>query len=116
MKIELREFNCSKNKMEGVFLGMPGPWAGHMHEAADHYTTKIGGLPDWPIPLPSTSVDLFKCSACKNDLSLLAQVYAPISKKNLNIEERVIYVFGCLMSECGSTTLESYSNPKVCKK
>lgn len=94
--------------MGGVFLGMPGPWAGHMHEAADHYTTKIGGLPDWPIPLPSTSVDLFKCSACKSDLSLLAQVYAPISKKNLNIEERVIYVFGCLMPECGSTTLESY--------
>lgn len=91
--------------MGGVFLGMPGPWAGHMHEAADHYTTKIGGLPDWAIPLPSTSVDLFKCSACKSDLSLLAQVYAPISKKNLNIEERVIYVFGCLMPECGSTTV-----------
>ncbi|PHT32108.1 hypothetical protein CQW23_28445 [Capsicum baccatum] len=91
--------------MGGVFLGMPGPWAGHMHEAADHYTTKIGGLPDWPIPLPSTSVDLIKCSACKSDSSLLAQVYAPISNTTLNIEERVIYVFGCLMPECGSTTV-----------
>ncbi|CAN4106489.1 unnamed protein product [Withania somnifera] len=88
-----------------VFLGMPGPWAGHMHEAADHYTTKIGGLPDWPIHLPSTSVDLFNCSACKSDLSLLAQVYAPISKKDWKIEERVIYVFGCLTPECGSTTV-----------
>ncbi|XP_059308007.1 probable 20S rRNA accumulation protein 4 isoform X3 [Lycium ferocissimum] len=90
--------------MGGVFLGMPAAWAGHMHEAADHYTTKIGGLPDWPIPRPSTSVDLLKCSACKSDLCLLAQVYAPISKKSLNIEERVIYVFGCLMPECSRTT------------
>ncbi|KAJ8543748.1 hypothetical protein K7X08_025366 [Anisodus acutangulus] len=91
--------------MGGVFLGMPGPWAGHMHEAADHYTTKIGGLPDWPIPLLSTSVDLLKCSVCKSDLCLLAQVYAPISKKNLNIEERIIYVFVCLMPEYGSATV-----------
>ncbi|XP_009601587.1 probable 20S rRNA accumulation protein 4 [Nicotiana tomentosiformis] len=88
--------------MGGVFLGMPGSWAGHIHEAADHYTTKIGGLPDWPIPLPTTCVDLLKCCACKTDLCLLAQVYAPISKKNLNIEERAIYVFGCLTPECGS--------------
>ncbi|KAK6792087.1 hypothetical protein RDI58_011168 [Solanum bulbocastanum] len=82
--------------MGGVFLGMPGTWAGHMHEAADHYTTKIGGLP--------VRESSWICS-CKSDLSLLAQVYAPISHKSLNIEERVIYVFGCLMPECGSTTV-----------
>lgn len=31
--------------MDGVILGMPGPWAESNTEAADIYTTKIGGVP-----------------------------------------------------------------------
>ncbi|KAK6118414.1 hypothetical protein DH2020_047831 [Rehmannia glutinosa] len=88
--------------MDGVILGMPGPWADSNYEAADIYTTKIGGLADWPLPIVSEKPDLLECSTCGNNLSLLAQIYAPISNKSLSIDERVIYVFGCLVPHCES--------------
>lgn len=90
--------------MGEVILGLPGQWADSKAEESDHYTTKIGGLPDWPIPGASVRPGLLLCDACGNNLALVSQVYAPISSSKVKIEERVIYVFGCLMTKCVSSS------------
>ncbi|WVZ87378.1 hypothetical protein U9M48_034019 [Paspalum notatum var. saurae] len=75
---------------EEVHLGLPGPWATDYREKADHYTTKIGGVPDWPTGDMGIKPETLQCSLCGTKLCLVAQVHAPVAK--LNIEERIIYV------------------------
>ncbi|KZV30193.1 programmed cell death protein 2-like [Dorcoceras hygrometricum] len=88
--------------MIGVTLGLPGPWANSNYEPADHYSTKIGGLPDWPFPINTAIQALLECKTCGRNLCLISQVYAPISSKELAVEERVIYIFGCMVPQCDS--------------
>ncbi|CAN6241088.1 unnamed protein product [Urochloa humidicola] len=84
---------------EEVHLGLPGPWAVDYREKADHYTTKIGGVPDWPTGDMGIKPEMLHCSLCGTKLCLVTQVYAPVVK--LNIEERIIYVLACPTPECG---------------
>ncbi|KAL2339433.1 hypothetical protein Fmac_007373 [Flemingia macrophylla] len=81
--------------MGGSLLGMAGAWAADYGEASDPYTSKIGGVPDWPIPVNS---DLIRCGACATPLCLLAQVYAPLS------HHRTLFVLACLSTQCPATS------------
>ncbi|KAL7613358.1 hypothetical protein Lser_V15G07818 [Lactuca serriola] len=87
-------------KMGEVMLGMPGLWADDNSEAADHYTTKIGGVPDWPFLHSIIKPDLLKCDSCGEKLCLVTQIYAPISSTTMTTEERVIYIFSCIATAC----------------
>ncbi|XP_020107005.1 programmed cell death protein 2-like [Ananas comosus] len=88
--------------MGDVILGMPGRWAENNREKSDHYTTKIGGFPDWPIKDADIKLDLVQCKLCGGKLCLIAQIYAPVLTPKSSIEDRVIYVLGCPLPECGS--------------
>ncbi|XP_047311435.1 programmed cell death protein 2-like [Impatiens glandulifera] len=89
--------------MEKVYLGMPESWAKDKSEQSDHYTTKVGGLPDWPMPISAIDSNLLICSKCGSNLCLVTQVYAPLFTDTLKIEERTLYVLGCIASKCGSS-------------
>lgn len=81
-------------------LGLPGPWAADACEAADSFTSKIGGLPDWPAGWEGPPNHLLRCSSCGQPLGLIAQVYAPLYLSGRPVEDRCLYVFGCAEPSC----------------
>ncbi|MED6112602.1 hypothetical protein PIB30_063105 [Stylosanthes scabra] len=85
-----------------TMLGMPGPWAHDNREPADPYTTKVGGVPDWPLPNHAVDANLLHCANCSTKLCLVAQVYAPLSLPNRTIQQRLLLLFGCLTPKCHS--------------
>uniref|UniRef100_A0A453D9L0 Programmed cell death protein 2 C-terminal domain-containing protein n=1 Tax=Aegilops tauschii subsp. strangulata TaxID=200361 RepID=A0A453D9L0_AEGTS len=55
-------------------------------------------LQDWPTEDVGAEAELLQCKLCGTRLCLVAQVYAPLAK--LNIEERTLYVLVCPMPKC----------------
>ncbi|KAG6547544.1 hypothetical protein Mapa_010992 [Marchantia paleacea] len=92
----------SSQEGKDVSLGMPGAWADENSELADHYTTKVGGEPDWPAPLkPLIKSDQLRCAVCGGYLGLVAQVHAPLTTDGFNFPERTLYILGCPAQGCG---------------
>ncbi|KAI5080001.1 hypothetical protein GOP47_0005480 [Adiantum capillus-veneris] len=92
---------ASQSEAKEVILGMPGPWAEDNIEPSDHYTTKVGGVPDWPMHTEEIDSEFLRCGVCGGDLGLVAQVYAPLKIRDVEIDERTLYIFGCPSSSCG---------------
>jgi len=64
--------------------------------AADCFTSKIGGLPDWPNPV-DTSTSQLTCVLCSSSLVLITQIYAPLDN---SIYHRTLYLFCCVQPAC----------------
>ena len=111
-----------------VLLGFPGRMVG-AGERLDHYTTKVGGAPDWPPSVSAAAVaaavegadagrddatptavptappeDLTRCPTCSATMALVVQAHAPLGAEpdQPDAPDRTLYLFTCFDPRCSS--------------
>ena len=116
------------NKQAPVLLGFPGRMVG-AGERLDHYTTKVGGAPDWPASVsaaaaaaavegadagdsdaPAVAVpaappeELTRCPTCSAVMALVVQAHAPLGAEpdQPDAPDRSLYLFTCFDPRCAS--------------
>ena len=98
-----------------VMLGFAGRMVGG-GERLDHYTTKVGGAPDWP-PARAAAADatgadcsseppeaMTACDACGTQMALVVQAHAPLTSGELPdgalAPDRTLYLMTCFHPAC----------------
>ena len=111
-----------------VLLGFTGRMVG-AGERLDHYTTKVGGAPDWPASVsaaaaaaavegadagdsdaPAVAVpaappeELTRCPTCSAVMALVVQAHAPLGAEpdQPDAPDRSLYLFTCFDPRCAS--------------
>ena len=110
-----------------VLLGFPGRMVS-AGERLDHYTTKVGGAPDWPASVsaaaaaavegadagdsdaPAVAVpaappeELTRCPTCSAVMALVVQAHAPLGAEpdQPDAPDRSLYLFTCFDPRCAS--------------
>ena len=96
-------------------LGFAGRMVGG-GERLDHYTTKVGGAPDWP-PARAAAADatgadcsseppeaMTACDACGTQMALVVQAHAPLTSGELPdgalAPDRTLYLMTCFHPAC----------------
>ncbi|KAJ6233045.1 programmed cell death protein 2-like [Anaeramoeba flamelloides] len=80
---------------ESIFLGALESKINENEEI--EYDCKLGGSPKWLVGSPNKSALL--CSECGSNLTLLVELYAPLTFEKKSYD-RILYVFCCLSSSC----------------
>ena len=87
----------NKKQLCPVLLGfVDEEISGKYATSVNYRTSKIGGLPDWPVGGCQIPV----CCGCNRQQVLVVQLYAPVLA---SADHRTLFVFACLTPSCWGT-------------